>query len=87
VKESLEREIHPFRDEMREGFAAVNTRFDNQAARMDRQAAPIQTGSRQIVRFDEWADKVDRALDAKDRQIMELMDRIRRLEEKRNGGG
>ncbi len=64
IKESLEREIHDFRGEMR-------TRFDDQAAR---------TWSK---RMDDWAEKVDLALDAKDRQIAELTERIRRLEEKR----
>ena len=45
VKESLEREtgglgneIGSLRQEMREGFAQINTRFDTQAARLDRHA-------------------------------------------------
>ena len=46
VKESLEREIGSLahgvgslRQEMREGFAQINTRFDTQATRLDRHAA------------------------------------------------
>ena len=33
VKESLERQIGEFAREMRDGFAGINSRFDNQAAR------------------------------------------------------
>jgi hypothetical protein len=75
IKESLEREIHDFRSEMR-------TRFDDQAARMDRQAGILRAGTTWTKRMDDWAEKVDRALDAKDRQIAELTERIRRLEGK-----
>jgi hypothetical protein len=46
VKESLEREIQGLRRDMREGFAEVNTRFDTQAARLDRHATLWQTGRR-----------------------------------------
>ena len=36
LKESLEREIGSLRQEMRVGFSALNNRFDDQAARLDR---------------------------------------------------
>jgi hypothetical protein len=74
-KESLERE-------MRSGFAALHVRFDTQAARLDRHAALIQTGSRWTARMNEWAEKVDQSLEDKDRQIAELRKRIDGLEKK-----
>jgi hypothetical protein len=73
VKESLEREI-------REGFAQVTTRFDTQATRLDRHAALWQTGRRWSGRMDDWAEKVDAALETKDREIAELRARIGKLE-------
>jgi hypothetical protein len=60
VRESLEREIHSFCDEIR-------TRFDTQAARLERHAALLQTGSRWTNRMNERAEKVDTALETKDR--------------------
>jgi phage shock protein A len=72
-KESFEREIHEFREEMK-------TRFDNQAARMERQGAFIQTGSRWTARMNEWSEKVDAALEQKDKQIAALTERVDKLE-------
>lgn len=72
VKESLERQIGGVEREMRTGFDAINVRFDNQAARLERHAALLQTGSRWVNRMNKWAEKVDAALDVKDRQIAEL---------------
>lgn len=80
VKESLEREIHAFRDEMR-------GRFDTQAARLERHAGYWRTGQLWSVRMDEWAAKVDVLLETKDRQITELRDRLSALEKRLNGGG
>jgi hypothetical protein len=74
LKESLERE-------MRAGFAQLNTRFDTQAARLDRQGGLLQTGSRWTARTNEWTEKIDAALEIKDREINELRERITRLEE------
>jgi hypothetical protein len=74
VKESLEREI-------REGFAQVTTRFDTQATRLDRHAALWQTGRRWSGRMDDWAEKVDAALETKDREIADLRARLNKLEE------
>ena len=81
LKESLEREIQGLAREMREGFAQVNTRFDTQAARLDRHAALWQTGRRWSGRMDDWAEKVDAALEAKDREVNYLRDRLNKLEE------
>lgn len=75
VKESLEREI-------RGGFAQMNTRFDTQATRLDRHAALWQTGSRWSGRMDAWAEKIDAAIEAKDREIAELRERLIKLERK-----
>jgi hypothetical protein len=86
MKESLESEIGGLRREMHDGFAQVTarfeTRFDIQAARLDRQAALIQVGSRWTARMNEWSEKVDQTLEAKDREIAELRTRIEKLEGK-----
>jgi len=58
VKESLEREIH-------EGLVQITTRFDSQAVRLDRQGANWQTGRRWSGRMDDWAEKIDTALEAR----------------------
>ncbi len=81
-KESLEREVRGVEREVRSGFSEMKTRFDNQAARLDRQAGLLQTGSRWSGRMNEWAEKVDAALEIKDREIAELRERINRLERK-----
>jgi hypothetical protein len=82
VKESLEREIHGLAREMREGFAQINTRFDTQAARLDRHAGLWQTGSRWSAGMDVWAEKIDAAIEVKDREIAELRERLIKLERK-----
>lgn len=82
LKESLEREIHELQREVREGFAQVNTRLDTQAMRLDRHAGLWQTGSRWSARMDAWAEKVDGALEVKDREIAELRERLIKLERK-----
>jgi hypothetical protein len=85
LKESLERELqgvaNSIRQELREGFAQVNTRFDTQAVRLDRHAALWQTGRRWSGRMDDWAEKVDAALETKDREIADLRARLNKLEE------
>lgn len=53
-----------------------------QAVRLDRQAGLWQTGARWSRRMDDWAEKVDRALESKDREIGELRERLARLERK-----
>ena len=47
---------------------------------MERQGALIQTGSRWTARMGDWSEKVDAALEQKDKQITELIRRIERLE-------
>jgi hypothetical protein len=73
VKESLERQMHT-------GFEEVATRFETQGNRLDRQAALIQTGSRWTNRMNDWAERVDIALDKKDQEISELRDRVKKIE-------
>jgi hypothetical protein len=80
LKDSLERELAGLRQEMHQGFAQVNARFDTQAARLERHAGLWQTGERWSSRMDDWAEKVDSALETKDREIAELRERLQRLE-------
>lgn len=86
LKESLEREIRSevgsLRQDMREGFSVLTNRFDDQAARLERHAGLWQTGARWSARMDAWAEKVDGSLEAKDREIAELRERLTRLERK-----
>jgi hypothetical protein len=70
VKDSLKREMH-------QGFALVNARLDTQGARLDRQA-----GTRWSSKMDAWAEKIDTAFEAKEREIAELRDRVLKLERK-----
>ncbi len=50
MKECLEREIHGLEEKLERkmdtGFREINTRFDTQAARLERQGALLQAGSR-----------------------------------------
>ena len=82
LKESLEREIASLRQEMRQGFASVNERLDTQSSRLERQGGIVQAGARWTSRMDNWAERVDVALEAKDREIADLRERIARLERK-----
>jgi|SRR5450432_2059743 len=82
MKESLEREIGVVREEMKGGFAQVTSRFDTQSARMDRHAGYWQTGRRWSGKMEVWAEKIDTLLEAKDRQIADLRERVERLEQK-----
>jgi chromosome segregation ATPase len=76
LKESVERDIQG----LRESVDSLHTRFDTQAARIERQGALIQTGSRWTSRMGDWSEKVDAALEHKDKQIVELTRRIEKLE-------
>ena len=81
VKESLEREILGVREDIRNLGRDLFTRFDTQAQRLERHAGLLQNGSRWTARMNEWAEKVDAALETKDREIAELRERLRKLEE------
>jgi hypothetical protein len=80
VKDSLERQIGGIEQEMRAGFVQLNTRFDTQAARLDRQGGLLQAGNRWSGRMNDWAEKIDVALETKDREIAELRRRLDDLE-------
>jgi hypothetical protein len=76
VKDSLEREIR----QVGEKIDQLNSRFDTQAARLDRHAGYWQAGTRWSSRMDVWAEKVDGALEVKDREIAELRERLIKIE-------
>lgn len=83
LKDSLERELGGLRRDVQlvqQGVVQLNSRFDTQAARLERHAGLWQTGARWSSRMDAWAEKVDGALEAKDREIAELRERLQRLE-------
>ena len=82
LKESLEREIRQVKQSMEQGFAQVNTRLDTQAARLERHAGMWQAGTRWSSGMDTWAEKVDGALEVKDREIADLRQRLIKLERK-----
>jgi hypothetical protein len=85
MKESLEREIRGVKetlDDARVDIRAVSARFDTQSARLDRHAGLWQAGTRWSSRMDAWAEKVDSALESKDREIAELRERVLKLERK-----
>ena len=82
LKESLERELASVRHDIQSGVAQLNNRFDTQASRLERHAGLWQTGARWSSRMDAWAEKVDAALETKDREIAELRERLLRLERK-----
>jgi chromosome segregation ATPase len=77
VKESLE-------TEMKAGFSALNTKLDDNSIRLDRHAGLLRSGGQRIVRFDDWAEKVDKSLESQDREIAELRERVLRLERKKS---
>ncbi|HEY1342296.1 MAG TPA: hypothetical protein VGF59_32535 [Bryobacteraceae bacterium] len=90
VKEDIERVINlmqgMFQDlsaRMDERFEEVNARLDSQSLRLDRQGGTLQAGTRWISKMDGWAERVDAALEEKDRQIFNLSERVRKLEEGR----
>ncbi len=80
LKDSLERELAGLRRDVQEGIGQLNGRFDTQAARLERHAGLWQTGARWSGRMDAWAEKVDAALEAKDRELADLRERLHRLE-------
>ena len=83
MKESLELELAGLRHDVQgvqRGLEQLNGRFDTQATRLERHAGLWQTGARWSSRMDAWAEKVDGALEGKDREMAELRERLLRLE-------
>ena len=58
----------------------VTERFDAQAARLDRQGALWQTGSRWSARMDAWAEKVDANAEAAQKDLAEIRRRLAEVE-------
>ncbi len=84
IKESLEAEMGGLNTQMHSGFSSVNTKLDDMSTRLDRQAGLLRAGGQRIVRLDDWAEKVDKSLEAKDREIAELRERVIRLEQRKS---
>jgi predicted nucleic acid-binding Zn-ribbon protein len=84
IKESLEAEMGGLNTQMQSGFSSVNTKLDDMSTRLDRQAGLLRAGGQRIVRLDDWAEKVDKSLETKDREIAELRERVIRLEQKKS---
>jgi len=82
LKENLEREIRDAFARMDGRFEAQAVRLETQTARLERQGGILQAGTRWSSRMDGWAEKVDAALEAKDREIADLRERVIRLEKK-----
>jgi hypothetical protein len=80
LKDSLERELAGLRLDVQQGVGQLNSRFDTQAARLERHAGLWQTGARWSGRMGAWAEKVNAALEAKDHEIAELRERLQRPE-------
>ncbi len=86
MKESLKRDIQNLDQKLSKKldvrFDEVNARFDTQAARLERHAALLQTGSRWTNRMNQWSEKIDRAFEARDQQMRNLIKRVEDLEGK-----
>jgi hypothetical protein len=82
LKESLERELHSMDQKLADGFASITIRLDDQAASLRRHAVSWQTGRRWSAGMDDWAEKIDTALETKDREIAELRKRLTDVEDK-----
>jgi hypothetical protein len=80
MKESLERDMQSGFSRIEKLLDEANARFDVQSARLDRHGALLQTGSRWTNRMNQWSEKVDAALNVRDKQIADLRARIERLE-------
>src|ERR1039457_3128654 len=80
VKESLERDIHGLETKLEQRFDAMEQRFGDQASRLDRQAGLIQTGSRWTRRSEDWQERTDKLLEAKDTQILDLIRSMEKIE-------
>jgi hypothetical protein len=73
MKDSLESEIHSFRDD-------VIRRLDRIEVRLDRQGGLIRSGQTNLVRLNGWSEKMDQLLAARDKRLDELEARLRKLE-------
>jgi len=87
VSNSLHREIQDVRNslhsEIQDGFRTVNERLDRIESRLERHGGMLAAGSRWTTRMIQWSDRVDKTLADQAREIGELRDRLRKLEEGR----
>lgn len=83
LSESLSREIGNLRREMHDGFAGVNARFDAVNARQDLQGGKLRAGMVWSTRIDAWSDGVDKLIFERDKQILDLQQRVAQLERSR----
>jgi hypothetical protein len=80
IKDSLERQLEGLDHNMAAGFRSVSDRLDAMAARLDRQGGLLRAGQTNLVRLNDWSEKIDQALAERDKRIDELEARLRRLE-------
>ncbi len=89
LKESLEREVKALDENVERGFDQLNSRFDTQAQRLNRLNTAWSIARPWSHEVDEWRDRMERLIEIKDRQILDLTRRIdaleRRPEERRDG--
>jgi hypothetical protein len=58
----------------------LDIRLNDQAIRLDQHAAYWQLGRRWSVRFEQWSERVNKAIEIKDQQIAELSKRNTEIE-------
>lgn len=80
VKESLEKEILTIHKELHIFRDSMETRFDTQAARLERQGGLMRAANVWLSRMTDWSEKIDSQLEAKDKQIADLTRRVEKLE-------
>lgn len=71
--------------EMQAGFTRITERLDLMETRLNRHGALLQTGARWTTRMSAWSEQIDRFLSERDKTIADLKQRIRNLEQERNG--
>lgn len=81
--DKLERRFDGLEKFLEDNLNRMDARFDDQSARLERHAALWQTGRRWSGRMDRWAEKIDAALEVKDKQIAALSTRIDNIERNR----
>ena len=63
--------------------ARMDRGFERLDARLGRHGGLIQGGAKAIARLTEWSERVDEMIRARDQEIAEIRERLKRLE---NGG-
>ena len=86
LKDSLEHEIVELRGEMREGFASMNTRFDQIERVTGRHSGIIVAGTAAIATITRTINRQEAALEKQQATIRDLTARVRTLERRRANG-